>query len=94
MGTTVQLTTADGNTLNAYRSEPEGSPKGAIIVVQEIFGVNDHIRGVADGYAREGYVAIAPAYSIVFVTALSWITTKQESTWVEKLRLKTSPWTR
>ena len=61
MGTTVQLTTADGNTLNAYRSEPEGSPKGAIIVVQEIFGVNDHIRGVADGYAREGYVAIAPA---------------------------------
>ena len=61
MGTTVQLTTADGNTLSAYRSEPEGSPKGAIIVVQEIFGVNDHIRGVADGYAREGYVAIAPA---------------------------------
>ena len=61
MGTTVQLTTADGNTLNAYRSEPEGSPKGASIVVQEIFGVNDHIRGVADGYAREGYVAIAPA---------------------------------
>ncbi|MED6304879.1 MAG: dienelactone hydrolase family protein [Actinomycetota bacterium] len=61
MGTTVQLTTADGNTLNAYRSEPEGSPKGAIIVVQEIFGVNDHMRGVADGYAREGYVAIAPA---------------------------------
>jgi carboxymethylenebutenolidase len=61
MGTTVQLTTVDGNTLNAYKSEPEGSPKGAVIVVQEIFGVNDHIRSVADGYAREGYVAIAPA---------------------------------
>ena len=61
MGTTVQITASDGNTLNAYRADPEGSPKGAVVVVQEIFGVNAHIRSVADGYAHQGYVAIAPA---------------------------------
>jgi carboxymethylenebutenolidase len=61
MGTTVQLTTVDGNTLNAYKSEPEGSPKGGVVVIQEIFGVNDHIRSVTDGYAEQGYLAIAPA---------------------------------
>ena len=61
MGTTVQLTTVDGNTFDAYKSEPEGLPKGAVVVVQEIFGVNDHIRSVTDGYAEQGYLAIAPA---------------------------------
>ena len=61
MGTTIQITALDGNTVNAYRAVPEGSPKGAVVVVQEIFGVNDHIRSVVDGYAEKGYVAIAPA---------------------------------
>ena len=61
MGTTVQITASDGNTLNAYRAAHEGSPKGAVVVVQEIFGVNAHIRSVVDGYAHQGYVAIAPA---------------------------------
>ena len=61
MGTTIQITALDGNTFNAYRADPEGSPKGAVVVVQEIFGVNGHIRSVADGYAERGYVAIAPA---------------------------------
>ena len=61
MGTTVQLTTADGNTFDAYKSEPEGLPKGGVVVVQEIFGVNDHIKSVTDGYAEQGYLAIAPA---------------------------------
>ena len=57
----VQLTAADGNQLSAYVARPVGTPKGAIVVVQEIFGVNSHIRGVADDYAQQGYVAIAPA---------------------------------
>jgi len=61
MGETIRLTAADGHQFDAYRAEPEGAPRGAVVVIQEIFGVNDHIRAVADGYAREGYLAIAPA---------------------------------
>ena len=61
MGTTIQLTAADGHKFACYKAEPAGKPKGAIVVIQEIFGVNDHIRKVADGYAAEGYLALAPA---------------------------------
>ena len=61
MGTTIELTASDGATLSAYRAEPVGAPKGGVVVVQEIFGVNDHIRSVADGYAADGYLAVAPA---------------------------------
>ena len=61
MGSTIQLKAADGHTFSAYRAEPAGKPKGAIIVIMEIFGVNSHIRKVADGYAQAGYLAIAPA---------------------------------
>lgn len=61
MGKMIDLTASDGFCLKAYRADPMGQPKGAIIVVQEIFGVNGHIRRVADGYAADGYVAIAPA---------------------------------
>jgi carboxymethylenebutenolidase len=60
MGRQIQLRSVDGFALGAYRAEPAGQPKGAVVVIQEIFGVNDHIRQVADGYAAEGYVAIAP----------------------------------
>jgi carboxymethylenebutenolidase len=59
--TTVTLTAADGFASAAYVSEPAGVPKGAIVVLQEIFGVNSHIRGIADGYAAAGYLAVAPA---------------------------------
>ena len=58
---TVTLTAADGFQASAYLSEPAHKPKGAIVVLQEIFGVNSHIRRVADGYAAAGYLAIAPA---------------------------------
>ena len=58
---TITLTAADGFKSFAYVSEPSGTPKGAVVVLQEIFGVNSHIRGVADGYAAAGYLAIAPA---------------------------------
>ena len=61
MGKMIDLTASDGFRLKAYRAEPSGTPKGAIIVIQEIFGVNGHIQRVADGYAQDGYVAIAPA---------------------------------
>ena len=57
----VNLTAADGFVVPAYVAEPGGTPKGAIVVVQEIFGVNAHIRAVADGYAAQGYLAVAPA---------------------------------
>ena len=61
MGTTIQLTASDGHSFNAYRAEPSGAPKGGVVVIQEIFGVNAHMREVADGYAQQGYLAIAPA---------------------------------
>jgi carboxymethylenebutenolidase len=57
----VTLKAADGVELGAYVVRPEGEAKGAIVVIQEIFGVNHHIRSVADGFAKAGYVAIAPA---------------------------------
>jgi len=61
MGKMIELKAADGHTLAAYLAEPAGTPRGAVVVVQEIFGVNSHIRSVADGYAADGYLAIAPA---------------------------------
>jgi carboxymethylenebutenolidase len=61
MGSTTSLTSSDGFTLSAYRAEPEGATRGGVVVVQEIFGVNGHIRSVADRYAAAGYLAIAPA---------------------------------
>jgi carboxymethylenebutenolidase len=61
MSQTVNLTAADGFTFPAYVAQPAGRPKGAVVVLQEIFGLNSHIRAVADGYAAEGYLAVAPA---------------------------------
>jgi carboxymethylenebutenolidase len=57
----VTLTTADGQDLDAYVARPEGEPLAGLVVVQEIFGVNRHIRSVADGYAKDGFLAVAPA---------------------------------
>lgn len=61
MGKTIQLTSSDGDKLSAYRVEPAGKPKGGLVVAMEIFGINSHIRNVADGYAADGYLVIAPA---------------------------------
>ena len=58
---TLQLLATDGNRLSAYLVKPEGTPRGAVVIIQEIFGVNSHIRRVAEQYAAEGYLAIAPA---------------------------------
>lgn len=57
----IELTAGDGHKLSAYRADPADRPKGAVVVVQEVFGVNSHIRKLADAFAAKGYVAIAPA---------------------------------
>ena len=61
MGEMIKLTTKDGATIGAYKAEPSGKARAGIVVLQEIFGVNSHIRKVADGFAAQGYLAIAPA---------------------------------
>jgi carboxymethylenebutenolidase len=61
MGKMIELNASDGHKLTAYRADPAGKPRGGIVVIQEIFGVNSHIKQVADGYAADGYVAIAPS---------------------------------
>jgi len=55
MGRYSDITSSDGFILGAYEAEPDGQAKGAIVVIQEIFGVNPHIRDVVDGYAAKGY---------------------------------------
>lgn len=60
MGETLKLTTKDGATINAYKAAPHGKPRAGIVVLQEIFGVNAHIRRVTDHFATAGYLAIAP----------------------------------
>jgi carboxymethylenebutenolidase len=61
MGRSIELEAADGHRLAAYVAEPTGAIRGGLVVIQEIFGVNRHIRSVADDYAGQGFVAIAPA---------------------------------
>jgi len=61
VGHDIKLTASDNLQLGAYRADPAGQAKGALVVIQEIFGVNHHIRNVCDRLAAEGYVAIAPA---------------------------------
>jgi carboxymethylenebutenolidase len=61
VGETIRLRASDGFELSAYVARPAGTPKGGLVVIQEIFGVNGHIRRVADGYAADGFLAIAPA---------------------------------
>ncbi len=61
MRETLTLTAEDGHPLSAYRAAPGGQPRGGLVIVQEIFGVNAHIQKVCDGFAADGYVALAPA---------------------------------
>jgi len=61
MGQPVKLKAEDGHQLDAYRANPADRPRGGVVIIQEIFGVNGHIRRVTDGYAADGYVALAPA---------------------------------
>jgi len=61
MGKMIRLKAKDGHELDAYLAQPKGQAKGGIVVVQEIFGVTNHIKRVADQYAAKGYKAVAPA---------------------------------
>ena len=61
MGNWTRLKADDGHELGAYVATPSEEPIAALVVIQEVFGVNKSIRGVADDYAREGFLAIAPA---------------------------------
>jgi carboxymethylenebutenolidase len=57
----IELTASDGHKFSAYRADPVDAPKGAVVVIQELFGVTAHIQKVADAFAARGYVAIAPS---------------------------------
>ncbi|GBF27145.1 carboxymethylenebutenolidase [bacterium MnTg02] len=61
MGNTFDIETVDDNELTGYLAEPQGQLIGGLVVIQEIFGVNSHIRSVADGFANDGYIVLAPA---------------------------------
>jgi carboxymethylenebutenolidase len=57
----VTLSASDGHKFSAWYAPPQGRPKAGLVVIQEIFGVNDHIRDVTNRFAKEGYLAVAPA---------------------------------
>jgi carboxymethylenebutenolidase len=57
----IELTAGDGHKFSAYRADPDGTPKGAVVVVQDFFGLDTHIRRIADEFAAKGYLAIAPS---------------------------------
>ncbi len=61
MGQMISLTAKDGHKFDAYEAKPAGAARGGLVVIQEIFGVNHHIKSVCDGYAADGYHVIAPA---------------------------------
>ena len=61
MGRWIKLAPSQGFEIAAYRADPAGTPRGGLVVIQEIFGVNSHVKSVADGFAKDGYLAIAPA---------------------------------
>jgi carboxymethylenebutenolidase len=61
VGTKILLTASDGFELGGYRADPQGRAKGGLVIIQEIFGVNHHIRAVCDRFAAQGYAAVAPA---------------------------------
>jgi carboxymethylenebutenolidase len=60
VGTKISLTASDGFALGAYRADPQGKPKGGLVLIQEIFGVNHHIRAMCDRFAQAGYLTVAP----------------------------------
>ena len=72
MGRFVELLAADGYRPSAYRADPAGTPRGGLVVIQEIFGVNRHIRAVCDGYAADGYLVVAPALFDRYQNGVDW----------------------
>ena len=68
MGEDIRLKSAAGE-IGAYLAKPAGTPKGGIVVIQEIFGVNQHIRKVTDFFAGQGYLALAPRFLSSWIAA-------------------------
>ncbi|MBX3551715.1 MAG: dienelactone hydrolase family protein [Pseudolabrys sp.] len=58
----IDLTASDGHRVSAYVARPTAKPAGAVVIAQEVFGVNSHIQDVVNGYARDGFLAIAPSF--------------------------------
>jgi carboxymethylenebutenolidase len=56
----IPISVGDGTSMQAYVARPDGTPRAGVLVFQEIFGVNEHIRDVTERFAREGYLAVAP----------------------------------
>lgn len=83
MGQTLTIIASDAHTLGAYRADPSGTPRGGIVVIQEIFGVNGHIRSICDRLAGEGYAAVAPA---IFDRSVRDFTSGYSPAEVEKAR--------
>ena len=65
MGEFIELTAADGHRFAAYRANPSGKPRGALVVAPEIFGINSHIRSVADGYAADASATVKRAKDLL-----------------------------
>jgi carboxymethylenebutenolidase len=61
MSRSIRIATTDGFELSAYKCAPAGSPRAGLVVLQEIFGLNQHIRHVADTFAEAGFLTVAPA---------------------------------
>ena len=61
MGERITIKASDGFSLNAYRARPEGTPRGGVVVIQEVWGLNNWVRSVVDRFAAHGYLAVAPA---------------------------------
>lgn len=62
MGNVISVSASDGHSFDAYVAEPDGKPLAGLVVIQEIFGVNEHMKHVTDDFARHGYLAICPAF--------------------------------
>ena len=73
---TIGVTARDGHKFSAYCAKPKGTPRGGLVVFQEFFGVNGHIRRVCDQYAADGYLALSPAILIASSAMSSLVTTK------------------
>lgn len=74
MGSFVQLTSLDGTASPAWVARPDVPARGAVVVLQEIFGVNAHIRAVADRLAARGYMAVAPSLFTRVSRVWTWAT--------------------
>lgn len=62
MGAMISVTAEDGHSFDAYLAEPDGAPKAGLVVMQEIFGVNEHMEDVTNEFGQHGYLAICPAF--------------------------------